>query len=783
MLTIHSTEHIFRRADIICKAHYHKSLTEAAGWQVHNAVAGTIQYEISDEWMQTQRKQESGRRAVYLSAEYLVGRLIGNNLMSLGILDGMRNLLMTKGVDPALMEDIEDAALGNGGLGRLAACFLDSAATLDMPLMGYGLYYQFGLLKQDFNQGRQVELPDNWTEHGDIWSIRRDDLSVIVPMLSASVRAVPYDMPIIGWKSDTIATLRLWKCESLHEIDFAVFNEQHYAKAAVGKNEAEDITKLLYPNDTERAGKLLRLKQQYVLCSASIQDLIRNFKAHHGMNFHLFPQYHAIQLNDTHPTMAIPELIRLLIHEGLTIDQAIQIAKETFSYTNHTVMQEALEKWDISLLRELIPEIAQIISVLQAHLVLEGYYAASNDKNALDIIKNDTVHMANLAMYGSHAVNGVARIHTQILRDEVLKAWHDVRPEMFHSITNGITQRRWLQLCNPELSSLISGRIGDGFITDLEQLEKLVPHIEDEKFVTDFIRIKRKKKQQLSDHIYAKEGVLLPGSWVFDVQVKRMHEYKRQLLNALSIVSIYHGMKNGQYKDLPPVAFIFGAKAAPGYVRAKAVIHYINCLADIINNDPDMAGRMRLVFVRNYNCSYAEKIIPAADISEQISPAGTEASGTGNMKLMLNGAVTLGTFDGANIEIVEQAGLENNYIFGAKVDELNELKSHYRPRDIYDSDPVIRDALDTLVNDPFIRQDEGFRELYQALLDGAAWHQADHYFVLKDFSSYLETKIRAISDTADPHAFARKCLMNVAHAGLFSSDRTVREYADKIWKI
>ena len=783
MLTIHSTEHIFRRADIICKAHYHKSLTEAAGWQVHNAVAGTIQYEISDEWMQTQRKQESGRRAVYLSAEYLVGRLIGNNLMSLGILDGMRSLLMTKGVDPALMEDIEDAALGNGGLGRLAACFLDSAATLDMPLMGYGLYYQFGLLKQDFNQGRQVELPDNWTSHGDVWSIRRDDLSVVVPMLTASVRAVPYDMPIIGWKSDTIATLRLWKCESLHEIDFAAFNEQHYAKAAVGKNEAEDITKLLYPNDTERPGKLLRLKQQYVLCSASIQDLIRNFKAHHGTNFHLFPQYHAIQLNDTHPTMAIPELIRLLIHEGLTIDQAIQIAKETFSYTNHTVMQEALEKWDISLLRELIPEIAQIISVLQAHLALEGYYAASNNKDALDIIRNDTVHMANLAMYGSHAVNGVARIHTQILRDEVLKAWHDVRPEMFHSITNGITQRRWLRLCNPELSALISGRIGDGFITDLKQLEKLVPHIEDEKFVTDFIRIKRKKKQQLSDHIYANEGVLLPGSWVFDVQVKRMHEYKRQLLNALSIVSIYHGMKNGQYKDLPPVAFIFGAKAAPGYVRAKAVIHYINCLADIINNDQDMAGRMRLVFVRNYNCSYAEKIIPAADISEQISPAGTEASGTGNMKLMLNGAVTLGTFDGANIEIVEQAGLENNYIFGAKVDELNELKSNYRPREIYDSDPVIRDALDTLVNDPFIRQDEGFRELYQALLDGAAWHQADHYFVLKDFSSYLETKIRAISDTADQQAFARKCLMNIAHAGLFSSDRTVREYADKIWKI
>ena len=774
---------IIERAKEFCLVQYHKELGAAEPWQLHNALSEAVMTYIAPKWTSDQKKQMEGRIACYLSAEYLMGRAIYNNLYSMGILDRIKKELADEGASLECMEDVEDAALGNGGLGRLAACFLESAATLGIPLMGYGLYYQFGLFKQRFEDCAQVEYPDSWTRFGDPWGIRRDDLIVPVRMGVHSVNAVPYDVPIIGWGAKTIGTLRLWKTESQNEIDFKEFNEQHYATAAKGKNEAEDITKLLYPNDTLREGKLLRLKQQYVLCSASLQDLIRNYKKVHGSDFSAFASYHAIQLNDTHPTMAIPELIRLLTLEGVQFDDAFTIAKDTFSYTNHTVMQEALEKWDMDLIHILVPELEDIIRHLAWRWEKALDHMNVRDRGGLSIIQDNRVHMAFLAMYGCHTVNGVARIHTEILKNDVLKDWYALRPEMFQNKTNGITQRRWLGLCNPELCKVISARIGDGFLTDLDQLEKLKPFIEnDESLLEDFIRVKAEKKRQLSLYIQKAEGVSIPDSFVFDVQVKRMHEYKRQLLNALAILAIYYGIKDGRYSDLPATAFIFGAKAAPGYIRAKAIIRFINRISRMINSDPDVADRMRVVFVQNYNCSYAEKIIPAADISEQISPAGTEASGTGNMKLMLNGAVTLGTLDGANVEIVEKAGLENNYIFGGTVNENNAVRGSYHPRSLYEGDWRIHRAVDTLV-DGTVESDDDLREIYYALLDGTGWHPADNYFVLRDFESYRDARLRALTDWKDRIAFGKKCLRNVAAAGHFSSDRSIREYAETIWML
>ena len=775
---------IIEQTRTICLAKYHLPLKDASFWQLHNALSEAVMESIAPKWTSDQDRQFRGRRACYLSAEYLIGRSVYSNLYSLGILDELKKELKDEGASLEQMEDVEDAALGNGGLGRLAACFLESAASMGIPLFGYGLYYQFGLFRQQFENCRQVEYPDDWTRFGDPWSIRRDDLTVKVDMTGLSVKAVPYDIPVIGWNGKTIGTLRLWKSESYHEIDFKEFNEQHYATAAKDKNEAEDITKLLYPNDTMREGKLLRLRQQYVLCSASLQDMIRNYKRVHGDDFSAFSSYHAIQLNDTHPTMAIPELIRLLTGEGVEFDDALTIAKDTFSYTNHTVMQEALEKWDLDLMRGLVPEIAEIIVTLSGRWERAMDRMGIRERQGLSIIQDGRVHMAYLAMYGSNTVNGVAQIHTEILKADVLKDWYNIRPEMFQNKTNGITQRRWLGLCNPELTEVISRRIGDGFLTDLCRLEKLKPLIEkDDSLIDDFIRVKGEKKKQLADFILRHEGVEIPADFVFDVQVKRMHEYKRQLLNALAIIAIYHMVKEGQLPELPPTAFIFGAKAAPGYIRAKAVIRFINRISAIINGDPEVNGRIRVVFVHNYNCSYAEKIIPAADISEQISPAGTEASGTGNMKLMLNGAVTLGTYDGANIEIVAEAGAENNYIFGSDLEELNRIRSSYDPLSIYRANEKLSRAIDTLDNERFHEDEDVFRDLKNSLLYGASWHKADNYFILQDFSSYLDTKLKAIMDTRDRRAFARKCLYNTASAGRFSSDRTIREYAREIWKV
>ena len=753
---------------------YDVSLQEATPQELHEALGQAVMMSIADNWSNSKRTRMHQRKAYYISAEYLVGRLVYSNLYNLGILDEMKQLFAAHGVDLAVLEDIEDDALGNGGLGRLAACFLDSAASTDIPLSGYGLRYKYGLFKQSFDaNGSQKESADDWSKFGDPWSYRRYNHTVRVEFPDQTVLAVPYDVPVIGYGTDNINTLRLWQCEPETPLDFNAFNNQDYLRALEEKNKAEDITRVLYPNDSTWEGKRLRIKQQYVLSSASLQDMMRTFKVAHGNDLSHFADFYAVQLNDTHPAMSIPELIRLLMKEGMDFEQSFNIAQHTFSYTNHTVMGEALEKWPLDLLRSVVPEIVDIILRIDERLKQEA--------PQLFIVKDNTAHMANLSIYVGSYVNGVAAIHTEILKNDCFKDWYQVFPQRFQNKTNGVTPRRWMGLCNPELTQLIKYRVGGDFLKDMDKLAKLKPMIDDD-MVAQFNAIKRAKKEQLCKVIAEKEGVQLNPDFIFDVQVKRLHEYKRQLMNALSIVDIYFRLKNGELPNFQPTVYIFGAKAAPGYVRAKAIIRYINRVARMINNDPAVADKLKVVFVQNYNVSYAEHIIPAADISEQISPAGTEASGTGNMKLMLNGAVTLGTLDGANVEIAQEAGMENEYIFGHTVEQLNQAKDSYYARGIYDTNPYLHRAIDTLV-DGTVPTDDDQRELYHSLLDGAAWHKADHYFVLLDYASYIDTKLKANADYADRLNFGRKCLLNIASGAKFSSDRTIAQYAAEIWHV
>ena len=753
---------------------YDVSLQEATAQELHEALGQAVMMAISENWNNSKHTRMHQRKAYYISAEYLIGRLVYSNLYNLGILDEMKQLFAERGVDLAILEDVEDAALGNGGLGRLAACFLDSAASTNIPLSGYGLRYKFGLFKQSFDaNGSQKENADDWSKFGDPWSYRRYNHTVKVKFPDHTVLAVPYDVPVIGYGTKNINTLRLWQCEAEEELDFNAFNDQDYLRALTQKNKAEDITRVLYPNDSTWEGKRLRIKQQYVLSSASLQDMLRVYKVSHGKDLSYFADFYAVQLNDTHPAMSIPELIRLLMVEGMDFEQSFAVAQRTFSYTNHTVLGEALEKWDLELMRSVVPEIVDIILRIDAKL--------KSEHPGLFIVKDNTAHMANLSIYVGSYVNGVAEIHSQILKDDVFKAWYEAFPHRFQNKTNGVTPRRWMGLCNPELTQMIKYRIGADFLSDLDRLSKLKPMIDDD-MVLQFNTIKRQKKEQLCKIIAEKEGVQLNPDFIFDVQVKRLHEYKRQLLNALSIVDIYFRLKDGSLTDFHPTAFIFGAKSAPGYARAKAIIRYINRIAKMINNDPDVADKLKVVFVQNYNCSYAEYIIPAADISEQISPAGTEASGTGNMKLMLNGAVTLGTLDGANVEIAKEAGMENEYIFGHTVEQINAAKGDYYARGIYDINDRLRKAINTLV-DGTVPTDDAQRELFHALLDGAAWHKADHYFLLLDYASYMDAKLQANRDYTDRLAFGRKCLMNIASGAKFSSDRTIRQYAEEIWHI
>lgn len=753
---------------------YDVSLQEATPQELHEALGQAVMMAISDDWSHSKKTRMPNRKAYYISAEYLIGRLVYSNLFNLGILDEMKELFAEHGVDLAVLEDIEDDALGNGGLGRLAACFLDSAASTDIPLSGYGLRYKFGLFKQSFDaDGSQVENADDWTKFGDPWSFRRYNHTVKVKFPDHTVLAVPYDVPVIGYGTENVGTLRLWQCEAEEELDFNAFNNQDYLRALDAKNKAEDITRVLYPNDSTWEGKRLRIKQQYVLSSASLQDMLRTFKIAHGDDLSRFAEFYAVQLNDTHPAMSIPELIRLLMAEGMPFDDAFNVAQKTFSYTNHTVMGEALEKWPLDLMRSVVPEIVDIICRIDQKLKWEH--------PGLFIVKDNTAHMANLSIYVGSYINGVAEIHTQILKNDCFKDWYYAFPERFQNKTNGITPRRWLGLCNPELTAMLREKVGGDFLKNLDLIGELKNQIYDET-VVEFNDIKHLKKEQLCAVIAKHEGVTLNPDFIFDVQVKRLHEYKRQLMNILSIVDIYFRLKEGRLPDFHPTVYLFGAKSAPGYARAKAIIRYINRVAKMINSDPAVADKLKVVFVQNYNCSYAEHIIPAADISEQISPAGTEASGTGNMKLMLNGAVTLGTLDGANVEIAQEAGRENEYIFGHTVDEINAVKPTYHARDIFDSNADLRRAINTLV-DGTVPTDDAQKELFHSLLDGTDWHQADHYFLLLDYASYLGAKLQANRDYADRIAFGRKCLMNVASAAKFSSDRTIRQYAEEIWHI
>ncbi len=779
---------IVNEAIKIAKNKYFKDIKELNSNELHNVISTAVMSYIADDWKNSKDYRIKNRTAFYFSAEFLVGRAVYNNLVSKEIYNEVEDELNKLGVSLKAMEDVEDAALGNGGLGRLAACFLDSAATLDVPLDGYGIRYKYGLFKQNIENGFQTETADAWTQFGDPWSIRNENEAVTVEFKDMSVKAVPYDMPIIGYGTSNIGTLRLWQSESLVPFDFDLFNAQKYDKSVALKNRAEDISRVLYPNDDNDEGKKLRLKQQYFFSSASLQDIIRKFKNIHGNDFTKFADYITIQLNDTHPVISIPELIRLLtVNENVKFDDAVEICKNVFNYTNHTIMQEALEKWDLKLIRNTIPQVLDIIKQLDKMLKtdLKNKNVPKEKASKMQIIQEKRVHMAYLAIFCSRYVNGVARIHTDILKTDVLKDWYELYPEKFQNKTNGITQRRWLLLCNQELSALISELLGNNdWVTDLDKLKELEKYADDENVLNRFIAIKEEKKKQLVEYIRVHDGVEIDENSIFDIQIKRLHEYKRQLLNALAILELYFEIKDGTLKDFVPTTFIFGAKSAPGYARAKGIIKLINEIAKLIENDKEVSKYIKVVFVKNYNVSYAEKLVAACDVSEQISTAGTEASGTGNMKLMLNGAVTLGTYDGANIEIVEEAGEENNYIFGARVEDIEEIKETYCSKDLYENDEKIKRVLDALVDGTL---NDGktkiFKELYDSVLKGASWHKPDHYYLLLDFNDYVETKKRVNSDYKNKKEFYKKCWINMCNAGKFSSDRTIKEYAKDIWHL
>ena len=767
------------------------SIEKAADWQLHECVSAVVMENIAAKHTASLEKHLSGRRAMYLSMEFLMGRAVHNNLLCEGIYDDVESVLNAHGRSLDDLETIEDAALGNGGLGRLAACFLDSAAALDLPLDGYGIRYRYGLFKQKIVDGFQREEADDWTRYGDPWSKRCEQDTVLVKYADQMVKAVPYDMPIIGYGTDNIGNLRLWQAEAVSGFDFGKFNDGDYAGAQKEINSAEDISRVLYPNDNTDEGKVLRLKQEYFFSAASVTDALAKHKARFGSLDEL-EKYVTVQLNDTHPVIAIPELIRQLCALGYDFETAFEKAHKIFNYTNHTIMAEALEKWRCSMVENILPDVYRYILMINEKFIKDMYAKGMDKKEIAKIqpVANGMVNMAYMAIYVSSYVNGVAEIHTEILKKDALKQWYELYPERFQNKTNGITQRRWLALCNKELSALITKLLGDsGWITDLDRLKELEKYADDESVLREFISIKKAKKQQLADFIKQHDGIDVDPNTIFDIQIKRLHEYKRQLLNALSIIYIYYGIKDGSIKDFTPTTFIFGAKSAPGYRRAKAIIKLLGEIGTMVNSDEQTKDLLKVVFVSNYNVSYAQKLVPAADVSEQISTAGTEASGTGNMKLMLNGAVTLGTYDGANVEIVQEAGEENNYVFGARVEQLEKIMPGYDPRKLIFENEKINRALNKLIDGSFddggipSDQEGSFEELYKALTDGASWHVPDHYYVVGDLVDYVDKKLRCNSDYKDELGFAKKCWLNMCNAGKFSSDRTIKDYAQNIWKI
>lgn len=761
------------------------TLKEASSFEIYQALGDTIMEKIAKDWYDTKKKYEREKQAFYLSSEFLMGRAMGNNLINLGIQEEVIALLKELGIDYNQVEDEEeDAALGNGGLGRLAACFMDSLATLNLPGQGYSIRYKNGIFNQYLRDGYQVEKPETWLRYGDVWSVARPEDEVIVNFGNTSVRALPYDMPIIGYGTKNINTLRLWEAHAIQDLDLGIFNQQDYLHATQEKTLAEDISRVLYPNDSTDEGKKLRLRQQYFFVSASLQDIMKKFKKIHGREFEKIPEYIAIQLNDTHPVIAIPELMRLLVDiEGVKWEEAWEIVKKTFSYTNHTILAEALEKWWIGLYQEVVPRIFQITEGIHNQFRAELSQLYPNDmgkQNRMSIIQGNMIHMAWLAIYGSYKVNGVAELHTEILKGRELRDWYELYPDKFLNKTNGITQRRWLLKSNPQLASYITELIGDAWITDLSELKKLEEYLEDDSVLEKILAIKQEKKEELVKYLRETQGIDINPQSIFDVQVKRMHEYKRQLLNILQVYDLYYYLKENPNVDFTPTTYIYGAKAAPGYKVAKGIIRLINDVAQIINGDTEVNDRLKVVFVENYRVSVAEKLFPAADISEQISTAGKEASGTGNMKFMLNGALTIGTLDGANVEIVKEAGEENEYIFGMRVEDIDSLqKRGYDPRMPYNNITGLKRVVDALIDGHLNDLGSGiYREIHSLLME-----RGDQYYVLEDFEDYRKKQRKINRDYQDRRAWAKKMLKNIANAGKFSSDRTIMEYAKEIWGI
>ena len=758
--------------------------TEMEAWQ---GLSAAIIDRIADRWHATERTYAVGRMEHYFSAEFLMGRALLNNLSNLGMVDEAREALAALGKDlSVVLEEEPDAALGNGGLGRLAACFLDSCATLDLPVAGYGILYRYGLFKQLFDNGFQTEHPDPWMEEGYPFVIRREEEQRIVRYADLTVRAIPYDMPITGYGTQNVNTLRLWKAEPMEEFDYDAFNSQRFTDAIVDRERTMDISRVLYPNDTTFEGKVLRVRQQYFFCSASLQAIVDNYVAEHGSDLRGFAEYNAIQLNDTHPVLAIPELMRILMDEhGLGWEDAWDVVSRTFAYTNHTVLAEALETWDIHIFDRLFPRISEIVREIDRRFRVDmserGVDGATIDYMAP--VAGNTVRMAWIACYASYSINGVAALHTEIIKRETLKEWYAIWPERFNNKTNGVTPRRWLKQCNPRLATLLDEVTGsDRWVTNLDALSEYTGAGNSELYAR-LAQIKHANKVDFAAWIKDREGVEIDPDAIYDVQIKRLHEYKRQLLNAFYVLDLYFRIKDNPALDVPKRVFIFGAKAAPGYIRAKAIIKLINTIADLVNNDPDINGRIKVVFVHNYNVSPAEHIIPAADISEQISMAGKEASGTSNMKFMMNGALTLGTLDGANVEILEAVGEENAYIFGATDDELPELRRHYDPRWHYENVPGLKRVIDALTDGTLDDSNSGwFHDLRWSLLE-SGYEPADVYYVLGDFASYRETKDRMAQDYRDQEGWSRKAWINITRSGRFSSDRTISDYAREVWHI
>ena len=765
--------------------HAPATATEMEFW---TALSLNVVSHLADDWERTEARYNAGRMEHYFSAEFLMGRALLNNLNNLGLVEQADAAVRAYGKNLSdVLEAEHDAALGNGGLGRLAACFLDSCATLDLPVRGYGILYRYGLFKQLFEHGYQKEAPDSWMEEGYPFVIRREEEQRLVKYQDLTVRAVPYDMPITGYGTRNVNTLRLWKAEPMEEFDYNAFNSQRFTDAIVERERVADICRVLYPNDTTFEGKVLRVRQQYFFVSASLQMIVDNELKQHG-SLKDFAKHNSMQLNDTHPVLAIPELMRILLDEhGMTWDEAWEIVSHSFAYTNHTVLAEALETWEIQIFDRLFPRITEIVREIdrrfREELAKGGYHPGKIDYMAP--IQGHRVHMAWIACYASYSINGVAALHTEIIKKDTLHDWYEIWPGKFNNKTNGVTPRRWLNQCNPRLAALLTEQLGsDAWVRDLDYLKPLRDRVEDADLMERLAAVKHENKVAFAQWIKARQGIEINPDAIFDVQIKRLHEYKRQLLNAFYILDLYFKIKDGA-ENVPPRVFIFGAKAAPGYVRAKAIIKLINTIAELVNNDPEVSKILQVVFVENYNVSPAEKIIPAADVSEQISTAGKEASGTSNMKFMMNGALTLGTMDGANVEIVDAVGEENAYIFGAHEDELDELRKHYNPSQVAASTPGLQRVLDALVDGTLSDDGTGaFHDLLGSLLDANNWDGADVYYVIGDFASYRETRDRMAADyMADPQAWAKKAWINIVESGRFSSDRTIRDYANEVWKI